>query len=108
MTQFNLRKVELLDLCDFQKMMCAELYELLTEQISQSGEISFGNNDDTLVWPHNFVEYMEGALDAYMDSGGGEAWILDHQEEIDAFRQLIKDVEALDDRDAQIYIALGN
>lgn len=107
MTQFNLRKVELLDLCDFQKMMCAELYALLTEQISQSGEISFGNNDDTLVWPHNFVEYMEGALDVYteeLDENG----MLDHQEEIDAFRQLIKDVEALDDRDAQIYIALGN
>lgn len=107
MTQFNLRKVELLDLCDFQKMMCAELYELLTEQISQSGEISFGNNDDTLVWPHNFVEYMEGALDVYMDDAD-EAWRLDHQEEIDAFRKLIKDVATLEQLNPVPYIALGN
>lgn len=107
MTQFNLRKVELLDLCDFKKMMCAELYALLTEQISQSDNISFGRNDDTLVWPHNFVEYMGNALDAYMD-GGGESWILDHQEEIDAFRKLIKDVAALEQLNPVPYIALGN
>lgn len=88
-------------------MMCAELYEYLTDAISQSDRISYGNNDDTLVRPCNFVDFMETALELYTEDGD-EAWLLDHQEEIDSFRVLMDAVADLEKRDVVPYIAIGS
>lgn len=104
---FKPREIQVIDLVDFSNMMCAELYEYLTDAISQSDRISYGNNDDTLVRPCNFVDFMETALELYTEDGD-EAWLLDHQEEIDSFRVLMDAVADLEKRDVVPYIAIGS
>lgn len=103
---FKPREIQVIDLVDFSRMMCEELYEYLTDALSNS-ELSYGNNDDTLVRPRNFVDFMETALESYTDEGD-EAWLLDHQEEIDSFRVLMDAVADLEKRDVVPYIALGS
>lgn len=103
---FKPRVIQVIDLVDFSKMMCVELYGYIIDAISES-EFSYGNNDDTLIRPCNFVDFMTTALEFYTEDGD-ETWLLDHQEETDSFRVLIDAVADLEKRDIVPYIAIGS
>ena len=106
MTHFKPRAIQVIDLVDFSKMMCEELYGYIIDALSDS-DVSYGGNDDTLVRPCNFVDFMETALALYAIERDA-AWLLGHQEEIDSFRVLMADVEDLENRDVVPYIAIGS
>lgn len=55
------RFVEIVDLVEIGKVLPNSFYNELIDNINNS-EVSFGNNDDTLVLPENFLIFMEDTI----------------------------------------------
>jgi hypothetical protein len=96
------RTIQVVDLADFRQCIDHELYVNLLSFINES-EVSWGNNDDTLITAKRCAEFLEAVLEEYLD-GTDEAWRVEHLSQLDELRALLRAVEKLPDT---TFIALG-
>jgi len=61
---FNTITVNIVDLNDIQNVVDHDFFTTLIDELNNS-DISFGNNDDTLVKIPRFIELMNEALETY-------------------------------------------
>lgn len=104
---FNTISIQVVDITEIKDAVSHDFFESLMETINMS-DISFGNNDDTLIRVPRFIELVEEAAEVFCDDDYSWKEKISQEKKDKISGEAKKLIQQLNELPSGVVIALGS